>query len=258
MNPAVVVDVGNSRIKWGRCAENRVAEMASLPHDEESAWQRQLDAWQIAPGSTWAVSGVQPQVRTKLVEWLERLGAKVIVLESFHQLLIPVIAVEHPEQVGLDRLLNAVAVNSVRAPDNAAIIIDAGTAVTVDYVDAAGVFWGGAILPGLRLMAKALHDYTALLPFVEVADWVEPPGRNTEKALQSGIFRAVLGGIDRLVLELMAYAGGPCEVYMAGGDASLLAPYLTCPTVTPHLQLRESVWPEMTLEGIRLSVISHE
>src|SRR5215475_10891325 len=149
MNPAVVVDVGNSRIKWGRCAENRVAEMASLPHDEESAWQRQLDAWQIAPGSTWAVSGVQPQVRTRLVEWLERLGAKVIVLESFHQLLIPVIAVEHPEKVGLDRLLNSVAVNSVRAPDNAAIIIDAGTAVTVDYVDAAGAFLGGAILPGL-------------------------------------------------------------------------------------------------------------
>src|SRR5262249_12000791 len=112
MKPAVVVDVGNTRIKWGKCAEGRVSDMASLPHDDESAWQRQLDAWQIAPGSSWAVSGVQPQVRTKLLQWLERREAKVLVLESYRQLPI-IIALEHPEQIGLDRLLNAVAVNAV-------------------------------------------------------------------------------------------------------------------------------------------------
>lgn len=247
MKPAVVVDVGNTRIKWGRCADDRVAEMASLAHDDEADWRRQLAAWQILPGATWAVSGVYPAQRDRLCAWLVGQGHKAVVVNSYRQLPLR-IDVDHPGKVGLDRLLNAVAVNDVRSPETGAFMIDAGTAVTVDYVDAGGTFQGGAIMPGLRLMAKALHDHTALLPNIDDFEPRLPcdidlwnPGKNTEDALRIGIVQAVVGGIDRLTSSLPH-----CHIFLGGGDATLLAPYLA------SRPLR--VWPEMTLEGIRRSV----
>ena len=68
MNVDIVVDVGNSRIKWGRCAAGSIAASASLPPDDPTAWQQQLDAWQIAGPLSWLVSGVQPQRRDRLIE----------------------------------------------------------------------------------------------------------------------------------------------------------------------------------------------
>ena len=104
------------------------------------------------------------------------------------------VELEKPDHVGIDRLLDAVAVNSRRAPGVPAVIIDAGSAVTVDLVDGAGAFRGGAILPGLRLMAKSLHDYTALLPLIELPRtclrflaWPRPP---PWRSVSSGRWRA--------------------------------------------------------------------
>ena len=249
MKPAVVVDVGNTRIKWGRCAENRVVEMVSLPHDDEAGWRQQLMDWKIAPATTWALSGAQPAQRDKLRDWLVGQVQKVIVIDSHRQVPVEV-AVEHPEKVGMDRLLNAAAFSAVRPPDTAGVIIDAGTAVTVDYVDAAGAFRGGAILPGRHLMAKALHDHTALLPLLDKfacapgpaqSTLLSAPALNTLAAMSTGITEAVLGGIERLVKGYSAQTKGPCEVFLTGGD-SVLADFLTMPV--RH-------WPEMTLEGIR-------
>jgi type III pantothenate kinase len=246
VKPDVVVDVGNTRIKWGRCAADRVLDSASLPHDDEAAWQGQMDLWQIGPDSTWLLSGVRPSQRDKLREWLERQEQRTAVLDSYRQLPLRV-NVDYPEKVGLDRLLNAVAVNSERSADAAAIIIDAGTAVTVDYVDAAGTFQGGAIFPGLRLMAKALHDYTALLPLIDVFQPRPMPAKNTDAALRTGIFAATLGGIESLAERLSASSAAPTQWFLAGGDASLLAPHLKGPV---------RVWPEMTLEGIRCCTLT--
>lgn len=256
MNPTVVVDVGNTRIKWGRCAADRVVEMASLQNDDEAAWRQQLVDWKIAPAMRWVLSGVQPLQRDKLRDWLVFQGQKVIVIDSLRQ--IPVcVDVEYPDKVGLDRLFNAAAFNAVRPADSAGVIVDAGTAVTVDYVDATGIFRGGAILPGRSLMANALHDYTALLPLLNTFDrvpgptariLVPAPATNTLAAMSMGITEAVLGGIERLVKGYSVEAMGPCQVILTGGD-SVLADYLTMPM---------RLWPEMTLEGIRRSVLTHE
>lgn len=244
MTPDVVVDVGNSRIKWGRCAGDRVTEMVSLPHDDEAAWNAELVNWRIATGSTWALSGTQPEQRERLRTWLQNRKHKPHVLDSHRQLPLT-IDVDSPEKVGLDRLLNAVAINSVRGKDAAAIIIDAGSAITVDDVDQAGVFRGGAILPGLRLMANALHDYTAKLPLIEQFVTAPLPAKNTNDAIRAGILLAAVGGIDATVQLLITKNTGAVELFLSGGDARLLA---------PHLSRSARIWPEMTLEGIRASV----
>src|SRR5262249_29792757 len=153
-------------------------------------------------------------------------------------------------KVGMDRILNAVAAKNRVQRDRSIIIIDAGSAVTVDWVDDTGTFRGGAIFPGLALMAKALHDYTALLPQVR---YPEPnprlPGTNTRAAIEAGIYWAVAGGIRALVrrLRLSSLAGLHPVVFLTGGDASLMESVMD---TSVH------VWPEMTLEGIRLAAES--
>ena len=111
--------------------------------------------------------------------------------------------VDFPEKVVLDRLLNAVAANAMRPPNRPVIVIDSGTATTVNFISREGVFCGGAILPGLEMSAKALHHYTAVLPLLPVQDLGgEPPvapGRNTREAIRIGLFWGQIGAIREIV-----------------------------------------------------------
>jgi type III pantothenate kinase len=238
----MVADVGNTRIKWGRCSPAAVVETAALPPDDPAAWQAQRAQWNLTPPLLWAVAGVQPVRRDALADWLRQGGDRVVVLDDPARLPLRV-TLERPDHVGIDRLLDAVAVNTRRATDTPAVVIDAGSALTVDWLDPSGAFAGGAILPGLRLMAHALHDYTALLPLIEVPRQAPPPvGTSTRAAIASGIFWAVAGGVRALVLEMAGRSPHPPEVYLTGGDAPGLQPVLG-----PGVQL----WSNMTLEGIR-------
>ncbi len=246
MSADIVVDVGNTSVKWGRCGADRVTVMVSLPPEDPYCWERQLHKWGLTPGRRWVLAGVHPARRDTLAQWLRERGEHVRVLESPAELPLEV-ALEHPERAGIDRLLNAVAANMTRRAETPAVIIDAGSAVTVDYVDEAGAFRGGAILPGFRLMSHALHDYTALLPLVEVTQPPPALGLNTVEALESGIFWSVLGGVDQLLRRHQANHSRELDIFLTGGDASRLATELT-------REYTLCLWPQLTLEGIRLSV----
>ncbi len=236
----IVVDVGNTRIKWGLCSSEHVWSIAALPPDDANAWLKQWQEWKIQRNQAWVISGVHPQRRDALIAWLQSRSDTIHVLGSHEQLPLQV-EVEHPDKVGIDRLLNAVAANLRRQENVAAILIDAGSAVTVDYLDGAGVFRGGAIFPGFNLMAKALHDYTALLPLVSMDPGILPPGSTTAPAIQAGVFHALVGGIERLIFEYQHRYPMAFEIFLTGGDAKTLVTRLHHPV--HH-------WPEMTLEGI--------
>jgi type III pantothenate kinase len=240
MSGLMVADVGNSRIKWGLCSSEQVWSTASLPPDDPDAWLGQWREWKLAATQPWIVAGVHPARRDALVAWLKERSDRVQVLTAYEQLPIDV-EVEAPERVGIDRLLNAVAANRRRQEHVAAILVDAGSAVTVDYVDAVGTFRGGAIFPGFILMAKALNIYTAQLPTVPIDEAVTLPGATTTQAIQAGVLHAVIGGIERLIAEYQHRFPSAFEVFLTGGDAKLIASKLHRPV---HL------WPEMTLDGI--------
>jgi type III pantothenate kinase len=239
----LVVDVVNTRIKWGRCGPGEIVASASLPPDDPEAWQAQLGHWQLDRGLSWAITGVHPQRRGVLEKWVQLRGDAVHVIDDWQQLPLRVVLPE-PQKAGIDRLLNGVAANSRRSTGTPAVLIDAGSAVTVDWLDEGGAFAGGAIMPGLRLMATALHDYTALLPLVEVR---EPPpvlpGVSTRTAMEAGIFWAVAGGIRALVAEMAARSALDPGLFLTGGDGPLLH------AIFPGARL----WANMTLEGIRLT-----
>jgi type III pantothenate kinase len=246
MTPDAVADVGNSRIKWGLCENGRVTRSAALSPDDFKAWRQQAESWNLTSPRTWAVAGVHPARRDQLADWLRGRGDKVLVVDDPRLLPLRVL-LERPDHVGIDRLLDAVAANSRRVPGVPAIVIDAGTAVTVDWIDGAGAFRGGAILPGPRLMAQSLHDYTALLPLVEVPRRVPAlPGTATIPAIEAGIFWAVAGGIKSLVEVYESGAGTAAQLFLTGGDAAVLLAVLGTWGVHHY-------WPDMTLEGSRLT-----
>ena len=220
----LAIDAGNSRVKFGLFVPSRSSfyrnlgstilkvadsaeefpccrEFLAIPKDDPIPWQT-LASWQ--PEQT-VIAGSNPQAVMRVLSgWPDSQLATPLVVRD--RSLIPVsVNVEFPEKVGLDRLLNAVAANALRPSHRTAIVVDAGTATTVNLVSSDGVFSGGAILPGLEMSAKALNHYTAALPLVPVHDLLgdcpAPPGRNTLEAIRNGLFWGQVGSIRELIRQ---------------------------------------------------------
>jgi type III pantothenate kinase len=248
--PLVAVDIGNSRIKLGLFDSAAPVEHGKLPMptrtfdlgpeaselDRIAAW---IDAERV-PQIGWWIGSVQRSVSSRLVQWLRERGVQRIVLLASTDLPLRV-ALERPDMVGIDRLLGAVSANVLRPQDTPAVIVDLGTAITVDLVAADGGFQGGAILPGIGLAAKALHEFTDLLPLLDMQSLAEPPpalGTNTVAAMKAGIYWGAIGGVRHLI-ELFA-AGLPCapQVFLTGGAAPAVARLIAPSAIyAPHLVL---------------------
>ncbi len=262
--PIIAVDIGNSRIKLG-LFENVTTKASSLPqplrtHDITPGAMRSenasaeaaerlgsIDAWlgESLDGARvadcdWWIGSVQRAVTSQLVNWLRERDATHITLLTSTDLPLAV-NLPRPDMVGIDRLLGAVAANHLRAADKPAVIADLGTAITVDVVDAAGAFLGGSILPGIGLSARAMHEFTDLLPLVDMQSLTaEPPawGTHTVEAMTCGLFWGAVGGVSRLVELAAKHLGADPEVFLTGGAAPRVAPLVAAETrYEPHLIL---------------------
>lgn len=146
------------------------------------------------------------------------------------------IAYDNPEEVGADRIVNAIgALERFRPP---LVVVDFGTATTFDAVDARGRYLGGAIAPGIEVSMEALFQHAALLHRVRLVAPARAIGRSTEESLQSGIILGAAGQVDALVRRMQEELG-QAEVIATGGLADLVAPYTqTVRTVDQDLTLR--------------------
>ena len=248
--PLLAADIGNSRIKygwfeaesstlgnaWPVCQHFTATPLdAPVPIEELRSWSSDAEPLLVLAGSNpEAVSAVA-------ADWQRRSGHRSWILCDRTALPLTVV-IESPEKVGLDRLLNAVAANAIRPADRPAIIIDSGTATTVDLVTDRGEFAGGAILPGLALSAQALHHYTAQLPLLSLADLgpelPKPLGLNTREAMRSGIYWGQVGAIRQLVESLCETRGmtSPC-LLLTGGGATWLGAQFPSVRIVPSLAM---------------------
>jgi type III pantothenate kinase len=247
----IAVDVGNTRIKVGRFIPPPDDEpdrgpvgqqFLATPLSESVPWET-VRSWSTKPVPL-VIAGSNPAVMDEVSRrWQQATGELAWVLRDRQKLPLKT-SVESPERVGLDRLLNAIAANAWRPHGRPAVVIDTGTATTVDLVTAQGVFAGGAILPGLALSAKALHQYTALLPQLSLTDLgpdlPSPLGRNTRDALRSGLFWGQVGAIRQLVADLShsdPVQPVPPWVVLTGGGAPWLSRALQVDRVASSLAM---------------------
>jgi type III pantothenate kinase len=144
------------------------------------------------------------------------------------------IKIKKPAQVGADRLANAVAAKELYGAP--VIVVDYGTGTTFDVVNNEGAYFGGAILPGLGISVRALHEFTAKIPLVKFEKVKFAIGRTTEEAVRSGVYHGAVGTTKELLLsirkELKKNApaiatGGFCEVFKDTGLFRHIEPDLT-------------------------------
>ena len=129
-------------------------------------------------------------------------------------------------------MLAGVSVARQRSEQELSIIIDAGTACTVDVISPASHFMGGAILPGINMSAKALHQFTEALPLVSVdqLQQPEPIGSHTESAIISGLYWGLVGGLKELTDRIASEYEMQPVIYLSGGAGKLFLPHSTYKT----------------------------
>lgn len=147
---------------------------------------------------------------------------------------------ETPKTLGPDRWLSALAAHR---RFGRSVVVDCGSATTVNLVEDDGTFRGGAIAPGLRAVVEGMVAVTPRLPRAEPALSGEMPPRSTAAAVNAGALRMFCGGIERLVADMVAAARGPCAVLLTGGHAE---DYLR------RGRLRARHEPGLVHEGLRL------
>jgi len=254
--PLLAVDIGNSRMKLGLFESfdtpteqlprpMRTCELSTLdePFDELITWLQP----HTIEALSWRLGTVNLLGSTRLIAWLrERDAAGGLMMLARDDLPLEV-DLERPDMVGVDRLLAAVAVNHLRTPDVPAVIVDLGTAITVDLLSASGVFRGGAIWPGIAMAAQALHEFTDLLPKLEVSSLDEPPsvlGTSTVDAMRSGLYWGAIGGVKELIARLADEIGQAPRVFVTGGAAQAFA---------TRLGPSAEFVPDLVLAGIALT-----
>lgn len=151
------------------------------------------------------------------------------------------IKTDYPDELGADRIVNAVAAYNIYGVP--AIIIDYGTATTFCALDQHKNYIGGAIAPGIELSSNALFEKTAKLPEVELIEPKNAIGKNTIRAIQSGVYLGHIGLTRELVNRFKKELKGNPKVIATGGLAELIA--RSCPII-------DEVDPLLTLRGLKI------
>jgi type III pantothenate kinase len=246
----LVIDAGNTNIVFavhdgaGWRGTWRLATSAQRTSDEYGVWLESLltrsgieagDIHRAVIGTV--VPAALYHLRRLCRDWFdaEPLVARAALDWGFE------IKIDNPEEVGADRLLNALAAHQqYRGP---LVVVDFGTATTFDVVDKDGAYLGGVICPGINLSIEALHQAAARLPRIGIGRPQSVIGRSTIPAMRSGIYWGYVGLIEGLLARIEGEFGAPLKAIATGGLAPLFAEGTVKLT---------TIDPDLTLDGLRL------
>lgn len=231
----LLIDAGNSRIKSARCAAGEITLLEPVPTGSQAPPREwgELEA----PERVLVSSVAGADVGAKIEQWVMQLWALEPKFASVQSSAAGMSTrYDNPAQLGVDRWLAALA--GYRLAAGAACVIDAGTALTIDIVDHAGVHRGGTIAPGLALMIDSLTRNTAQLRLdaFAVGDAV---ATNTGAAISNGCHDAFAGGIERMYARIQREVGADIPCFVTGGEAQLIMDACALPMrAVPDLVLR--------------------
>jgi type III pantothenate kinase len=246
----LVLNAGNSRLAIGVFVAGELRYVTRISHDQRADWPGKLaEAWgKLADKGEASIAGacVNPAILEPLEHAVEQAtGQKVAWVGRDLDLPIKV-KTDNPAETGVDRVLNVAA--AFEQMEHACVVVDAGTALTVDCCNDQGEFIGGAIAPGLGAMLDALHEKTARLPRIEFARPEGVIGRNTQQAIRHGVFHALRGLVKEMVENYATELGAWPEIIATGGDSEALF---------GDWELIHAVAPDLTLYGIALAYTEH-
>lgn len=210
----LVIDIGNTRVKAAVFDADRIVGKHAGESSDRSVVEELLLRHPAVGRAIVASTGGAAS------PWVEALRARAIeCLEFTPRTPVPIgNAYATPQTLGADRLAAAVGA-AAAARGRASLIFDFGTALTVDFVSAEGVFRGGTISPGMRLRFEALHEHTARLPLCAGCDEVRLYGDSTRTAIEQGVMNGMTYEIEGHIARFREQEGEMC-VFFTGGDAN--------------------------------------
>lgn len=237
----LLLDIGNTRIKWRLSTAQAVLEQGAYLRESEPALPELTTA--VAPQQVWVASvagdtfeqalAAQTRARWAVEPWFARSSASAAGLTNSYA---------EPERMGVDRWLAMLA--AWRQASGAVCVVQAGSALTIDFVAASGEHCGGYILPGLDSMQRALLNDTDRVRFASATAQTLEPGRSTADAVHRGLLLSQVGAVA-LALERMAHTGA---VVFAGGNGESLA---------AALDREDAVLvPALVLDGLHLLAVA--
>jgi len=250
----LAIDAGNTNIVFALVEDKvirarwRIATDPRRTADQYAVWLHQLLALEgFAAGDVEAV--IIGTVVPRALHNLEVLAQKYFRVEPLVAGRPPVewgieLDVVEPESVGADRVLNAIAAHALHPGD--LIVVDFGTATTLDAVDYGGAYKGGIIAPGINLSLDALVAAAARLPRIAMEapkDNLSVIGRTTEEQMHIGIYWGYVAMLEGLVGRMKAEIGRPVAVVATGGLAALF---------DRHTELFDAIEPDLTIQGLAM------
>ncbi|MHC4647667.1 MAG: type III pantothenate kinase [Planctomycetota bacterium] len=249
----IAVDIGNTNITVGLFLEGEERFIRSVPgRDKDEVTRLLKSAWEEVPvaksskekkrDGVIAVSSVK-LAWTELVEQIakEALAEKVYIVGR--DIPLPMtLWVDEPDKVGTDRVVSAAAAYAV--VEDAVVVADFGTAVTIDLVDRHGIFQGGVICPGFEISAEALQKNTAQLPKIEVTRPDVPYGKNTADAINCGLYYSAVSTLQEVVRRYAEKIGRWPHTVISGAAAEL---------IKDDCEFIDSYVPNLVVKGIVLA-----
>jgi type III pantothenate kinase len=247
------VDIGNTNITIALYLKDEEEFIKSVPGQSRAELAELFkSAWQKIPvaGSSKekkrdgviVVSSVKP-AWTELVKKIagETLDEKIYIIGK--NIPLPMdLAVDKPSELGTDRVVSAAAAYAV--VEDAVVIADVGTAVTIDLVDEKGVFLGGVICPGLEIGAQVLKESTAQLPKVKVTRPKTPYGKNTKQAINCGLYYSAVATLQEVIRRYAEKIGRWPHTVLTGSAAKI---------IKDDCDFIDSYVPNLVVKGVALA-----
>jgi len=249
----IAIDIGNTNIHIGLFLDGEEKSIESIAGKSQARLAQCLkSAWEQIPvlqsskenkrDGVIVASSVKP-AWTKIVRQIaaNSLGENILIIGE--DIPLPMTCwVDEPEKVGTDRVVSAAAAYAVA--QDAVVVADFGTAVTIDLVDANGIFKGGVICPGFEISAKALKENTAQLPNIKVTRPKTPYGKNTADAINCGLYYSIVGALQEVIRRYAEEIGKWPQTVVTGAGAKVIAG--DCDFIDNYV-------PNLVLKGIVLA-----
>jgi type III pantothenate kinase len=227
----IALDIGNTSVGVGFFLNDKEELIQSIPNTDlvtlagilKSSWARVPTATASKEKKRDAVivaSSVNPKVADAIADIIRvELGEKMYLIGRDISLKLN-IAVDEPSKVGTDRLVAAAAAFAV--VEEAVVVADFGTAITIDLVNDDGTFLGGVIVPGFELSARVLNSGTALLPKIDVTRPTTPFGKNTHDAINCGIYWAAVATLQEVTRRFAEHLGKWPKTVVTGRASQII------------------------------------